>query len=391
MHRPLALVLLATAALPSHLAAQDPSPKPTTWTGVLDEAEFKKLHDLRAEQAPPARGTEVTLGDGSTAYLSLPEHPGPHTAGIVVIHEWWGLNDHVRHWTDRLAADGYAALAVDLYDGKVATTRDEAANNMGAVDESKALNTLHAAMGFLADDSRVRAKKRACIGWCFGGGWSLRLAIAEPRLDAAVIYYGRLDTDPTNLGRIRAPILGVFGNQDRGIPKESVDAFAAAMTAAGRELVLHRFDADHAFANPSSARYEEKAASAAWQATREFLAKHLRPSAAPDAAAMRTYVLGLLKAGPTRGEKLEPKASATLQEQHLAHIAAMAKRGEIVVAGPMTERPGDDPIIGILLFTVPKEQAEALAAQDPLVKAGRLRCELIGWYGPRWLVDQAPK
>ena len=126
---------------------------------------------------------------------------------------------------------------------------------------------------------------------------------------------------------------------------------------------------------------------------RAFLAQQLKPKAAGgiDLSTMRTYVFGMLKAGPKRKEPIEKELSAKLQEQHLAHIGAMAARGEIVLAGPMMERPGDDPIIGIFVFTVDKAKAKELADQDPLVQAGRLRCELIEWFGPKWLVEKAPK
>jgi len=134
----------------------------------------------------------------------LPEGATAPLPAVIVIHEWWGLNDHVRHWADRLAADGYAALAVDLYGGKVATTPDEAMAAMKSVDEAKAKakSMLAAAHRFLADDPRIDAKRRGVIGWCFGGAWSLQHAIAEADLDAAVIYYGRLSTEPAQLAKI---------------------------------------------------------------------------------------------------------------------------------------------------------------------------------------------
>ncbi len=249
------------------------------WTGVLDEKEFAALHDLKQEQPPPPRGAMVDVA-GNQAYLSRPERGEPPFPAVVVIHEWWGLNDHIRHWADRLAADGYAALAVDLYGGAVAKTRDEARTAMQAVDEDKARAALLAAHEFLAADPRVRAARRGCIGWCFGGGWSLRLAMAAPDLDAAVIYYGRLVDDADQLAAIRAPVLGVFADRDTAIPPESVTKFAAAMAKAGKDCRILRYDADHAFANPSGAHYDAASAEKAWAEVRAFLARHLRPPAA---------------------------------------------------------------------------------------------------------------
>lgn len=280
-------LLLSVLTLP-----QDPPPKPDSrpatemgWTGVLDEETFARLHELKQGKAPLLRGKDIQVsvpknGEGYTAkaYLSLPKQKP--LGAVLVIHEWWGLNSHIKHWADRLTTEGYAALAIDLYEGTVATDRDGARAAMQAVDPAKAIQTLRAAHAFLQTDSRVKAQRTASMGWCFGGGWSLKLAMAEPELDAAVIYYGRLVSDARQLEAIRAPVMGVFGNQDRGIPPKAVDAFAAGMKEAGRKLELRRYDANHAFANPSSARYDQKKASLAWGQVRKFLSEHLRPKPA---------------------------------------------------------------------------------------------------------------
>jgi len=274
---PLLLCLGLAAALPAQeTKPEKPTSRPTgmSWTGVLDEKTFASLHELKSGEAPALRGEDVEVG-GATCYLARPEKPLKPSAAILVIHEWWGLNDHIKHWCDRLAADGYSALAVDLYGGKVATTREEASAAMQAVDPEAAREILAAAHRFLAQDPRVEAERRACIGWCFGGGWSLQHAITADDLDAAVVYYGRLETDPKVLESIDAPVLGVFGNQDRGIPPSAVDEFEKAMKAADNEVRILRYDANHAFANPSSARYDQENAKAAWTEVRKFLRKNL--------------------------------------------------------------------------------------------------------------------
>ncbi|MEM9383065.1 MAG: dienelactone hydrolase family protein, partial [Planctomycetota bacterium] len=222
------------------------------------------------------RGEEVEVG-GMDAYLSTPTYGEP-LGGVLVIHEWWGLNEHVKHWADRLASDGYVALAVDLYDGVVATTRDGAMEAMRGVDKEAAREKLLAAHEYLVSGDGAGVERTACIGWCFGGGWSLETAIAEPELDAGVIYYGRLVTDVERLGQIEASMLGVFGNEDRGIPPSAVEEFADAMESAGKDLTLRQYDANHAFANPSSGRYDAENASAAWSETRAFLYEHLQPA-----------------------------------------------------------------------------------------------------------------
>ncbi len=242
-------------------------------TGVLDEKSFAALHQLTDTERPAPRGEMIELA-GTQAYLSLPEGEGPHP-GVIVIHEWWGLNPHIKYWSDRLAADGYAALAVDLYGGESATTPEEAMALMKGVDAAKAKSTLAAAASFLAEDARVAAQRRAVIGWCFGGGWSLQSAIEIEGLDAAVLYYGRLIEDPEALKKIEAPILAIFGDRDEGIPPAVVDSWAEAMKKAERKVEILRYDAEHAFANPSGAHYDAVAAEDAWKRARAFLASHL--------------------------------------------------------------------------------------------------------------------
>lgn len=244
-------------------------------TGIVDEATFKAMHELSAAEVPPLRGEVVRLA-GTDAYLSLPEGVEGPIPAVIVIHEWWGLNNHILHWTDRLAADGYAALAVDLYDGQVATDPDGAMALMKKVDEAKALALLDAAHELLAADPRMAGGKQGVIGWCFGGSWALRDAIAHSRVDAAVIYYGHPINDPAALASIDAPLLGVFANQDQSIPPTVVDEFAAALAQAGKSLELHRYDALHAFANPSNPKYDQTAAADAWGHVRNFLDMHLR-------------------------------------------------------------------------------------------------------------------
>ncbi|MCH9685267.1 MAG: dienelactone hydrolase family protein [Deltaproteobacteria bacterium] len=256
------------------VAEAQPEVPDTTQTGILSEQDFAALHELTDAKAPEPRGVELEIA-GARAYLSLPEGATAPLPAVLVIHEWWGLNEHIKHWTDRLAADGYAALAIDLYGGQVATDRETALALMKGVDEKVARETLDAAHRFLSEDERVGASKRGVIGWCFGGGWSLQHALSQPDLDAAIVYYGMLETDPKALAPIQAPVMGVFGNQDAGIPPASVDAFDAAMKEAGKALTVHRYDAQHAFANPSSGRYNAEAAEDAWAHARAFLGEHL--------------------------------------------------------------------------------------------------------------------
>src|SRR5262249_43901894 len=149
-----------------------------------------------------------------------------------------------------LADEGYMALAVDLYRGKVATTSDQAHELMRGVPEDRAARDLHAAFDYLKSQPDVRADRIASIGWCMGGGYSLDVALQEPTLTAAVINYGHLADDPQSLQKIHASVLGIFGGQDQGIPVEDVRKFEAGLKAQGKqvEIVIYP-DAGHAFEN----------------------------------------------------------------------------------------------------------------------------------------------
>jgi carboxymethylenebutenolidase len=217
-------------------------------------------------------------GRAVTGYLARPAAAEGPLPGLIVIHEWWGLNDNIRAMTRRLAGEGYQALAVDLYRGEVAADRDTAFSLMTATNERPAAaeDNLRKAYSFLADEQGAPAV--GSIGWCFGGGWSLGTALLLPdRLDAAVIYYGHLVTDPQRLAALQMPILGLFGEQDKGIPIDSVRSFEHALAGLGKDARIVVYPgADHAFANPSGMNYQAEAAEKAWQETAAFLARTLK-------------------------------------------------------------------------------------------------------------------
>jgi carboxymethylenebutenolidase len=274
---PLTLALIATASL-SPLFAQD------IVTRMEDEHQGDTPIESPAAATSPAQpivGAEVAYatigGQKISGYLARPEGRKANAA-ILVIQEWWGLNDNIRKMADRLAGEGYVALAVDLYEGEVAETRDQAAGLMRkSMEREEALEeNLQQAYNYLT--TVAGASKVGVIGWCFGGGWSLRTAMMMgDRIDAAVIYYGRLITDSEKLSSISAPILGIFGELDGGIPVETVREFEAALEALRHDAAIHVYpDADHAFANPSGTRYNEEAATDAWAKTLSFFDQYLR-------------------------------------------------------------------------------------------------------------------
>jgi carboxymethylenebutenolidase len=209
--------------------------------------------------------------------LYTPSGKGPFPA-IIVIHEWWGLNDWVKDEASKLADQGYVTLAIDLYRGKVATTPDQAHEIMRGVPEDRARRDLRAAFDFLQSQSNVKKDRIGAIGWCMGGGYSLDVALDEPGLAADVINYGHLATDKEALEKINAPILGLFGAQDQGIPPDDVRKFEATMKLLGKKIEVKIYDdAGHAFENPNNKTgYREADAADAWQRTVIFLAANLK-------------------------------------------------------------------------------------------------------------------
>ncbi len=211
------------------------------------------------------------------ALLYTPAGKGPFPA-IVVIHEWWGLNDWVKEQASKLADEGYAALAIDLYRGKVADNPGTAHELMRGVPEDRALRDLHAAVEYLKSLSDVKKDRIGSIGWCMGGGYSLDVALQEPTLAATVINYGHLATDPAALGKIHAAILGNFGGQDKGIPPDDVKKFEESLKQAGKKVDIKIYpDAGHAFENPNNkGGYRADDAADAWKRTVTFLASTLK-------------------------------------------------------------------------------------------------------------------
>ncbi len=241
---------------------------------------FATLIALLATASFAADGKPVTYKSGDetvNAILYTPQGKGPFPA-LVVIHEWWGLNDWVKEEASQLADQGYVALAIDLYRGQVATTPDEAHQIMRGVPNDRANRDLLGATSFLASQKNVDPARIGSIGWCMGGGYSLDLAVADPKLKAAVINYGHLASDDATLKKINAAILGIFGGQDKGIPPADVKKFESQLKALGKTADIHIFpDAGHAFENPNNKTgYRAEDAAEAWKLTTAFLAKYLK-------------------------------------------------------------------------------------------------------------------
>ncbi len=235
---------------------------------------------LLAVGAFAATGKDVSYKSGADtvhAMLYTPAGNGPFPA-LVVIHEFWGLNDWVKEQASKLADQGYVTLAIDLYRGKVATTPDEAHELMRGVPPDRATTDLTSASAYLRSLKSVDPNRVGAIGWCMGGGYALDLAINDPKLKADVINYGHLATEPSTVKKIQAAVLGIFGGQDRGIPVTDVRRFEQEMKSQGKTVEIQIFsDAGHAFENPNNkAGYRADDAAKAWELTVQFLQQHLQ-------------------------------------------------------------------------------------------------------------------
>ena len=255
---------------------------------TLDRTAEAHAHDMpvatpAATTLPVADVTGKTVSYGTVGgvpvqgYLVRPKQSRGRLPGLIVIHEWWGLNDNVRDEAGRLAAEGYVVLAVDLYGGRLAT-EPPAAMKLSqelTANPKPAEANLREAYSYL--DNVEKAPRIGTLGWCLGGRWSLRTALILPdRVDATVIYYGSVKADDAELARLGMPILGLFGSKDRVVPVATVTAFQATMQRLGKDVDVHIYDgADHAFANPSGTAYEPQAAEDAWRLTTAFLRAHL--------------------------------------------------------------------------------------------------------------------
>jgi carboxymethylenebutenolidase len=220
-------------------------------------------------QSSIGKAITYKTADGKEANAYLLKAKTPTNNWLLVVHEWWGLNDFVKHESEKLYNDlgNVNVLDLDLYDGKVATTRDEAGKYMQAVKEDRAQAIIKGAITYVGPKARI-----ATIGWCFGGGWSLQASLlAGKQQVACVMYYGMPEQDINKLKTLHADVLGNFANKDGWINPKVVAKFADDMKATGKKLYLHQYDADHGFANPTNPAYDSKATKDAYASTIAYL------------------------------------------------------------------------------------------------------------------------
>ncbi len=216
----------------------------------------------------------INYFESSEGYLSRPLIEGDYPA-VIMIHEWWGLNKDIKEMADKLASHGYVVLAVDLYNGKVGTTSEEARQLVTSFDKEHGIQNMNTAVSYLEEN--FSPDSLGSIGWCFGGGQSLNLALNNNDIDATVIYYGSVISDTESLSSISWPILGIFAELDKGITIESVNSFESALDELSIPNEIHIYPGvDHAFANPSGDRYAPDASQDAWEKTLKFFDSNLK-------------------------------------------------------------------------------------------------------------------
>ncbi len=230
---------------------------------------------LARAQADRTEMVEIPLGEGKPVRGALALPDVERAPAVLLIHEWWGLNDETRTMAAEFARQGFLAFAIDLYDSEPATDAATAIKLVQGLDPAVATAKLVAALDWLENHERGTGKI-GTVGWCFGGGWSLNASLARP-VDATVIYYGNVQKTAAELKTLHGPLLGHFGTLDENITRDMVERFETAMREAGKGdlLQVYWYEADHAFANPTGGRYDADDARLAWDRTQEFLKTRL--------------------------------------------------------------------------------------------------------------------
>jgi carboxymethylenebutenolidase len=231
------------------------------------------------EQSSRHNTTFTTDGREAYGYLALP--PSGQGPGVIVIQEWWGLDDHIADLTERLAGEGFVAFAPDLYGGRVAHESDDALRMMQELPVEEGVRRLSGAVDYLLAHPAVTSDKVGAIGFCMGGGFVLLLAAREgDRIAAAVPFYGVIQGELPDFSGLRAAVQGHYGQDDPTVPVESLAPLAEAIEkGSGRAPEFHLYPAGHAFLNDQRPTYHPASAEPAWQRAVAFLHRHLDPAA----------------------------------------------------------------------------------------------------------------
>lgn len=264
------LALCACQQTKQNVMCHDPHAE---FAAFAKDPAFRNMHTIPTEIDYKMNGAmtriPVTGQDSANAYVVKTKGAGNNY--LLLFHEWWGLNDQIKKEADDWAKSlKINVIALDLYDGKVARTADEAGQFMGACKPDRANAIIQATAAFAGQAANFRT-----MGWCFGGGWSMKAAIAlKEKAKACVMYYGMPEENVETLKSLQCDVLFIHAKQDRWINDDVVNKMKANMKSAGKMVDVHPYDADHAFANPSGQHYNEAAASDARVVVLNYLKKH---------------------------------------------------------------------------------------------------------------------
>lgn len=213
-------------------------------------------------------------GRNGTGYLAMP--PGGMGKGLIVVQEYWGLVDHIKDLAERFAKAGYVALSPDLYHGKTTKSPDEAGKMLMALNIAEAGKDMKGSAEYLLANPAVTSRRVGIVGFCMGGQLALHAGMEYPEVIAAVVdFYGIHPAVKIDAKRVRVPVLGHFGKQDKSVSKESVETLATSINGTGGSFEYHYYEAGHAFFNDTRPVYSERDAQASWQRTLDFLKAHV--------------------------------------------------------------------------------------------------------------------
>lgn len=245
---------------------------PQEFAALGNDADFRMMHPSPRQSVYQGEDGEMITfetPDGNTANGFFIPARVPTNKWLFVFHEWWGLNDNIKNEAQKYHDDleHINVLAIDLFDGKVATNREDAREYMQNVKDKRARNIIKGAINHTGNASDI-----GTVGWCYGGSWALQAAIMlGEKADGCVMFYGMPELDVKELKKLDTPVLGIFAINDSWVSPEKVDEFRQAMEAAEKELEVMTFDANHAFANPSNENYNNVAAGKAYSAAITFI------------------------------------------------------------------------------------------------------------------------
>ena len=223
---------------------------------------------------PMGKDLQIVSQDGKDAHIYEIKNAKAVKDYVFVIHEWWGMNDYIKQESEKIfnTLGNVNVIAIDLYDGKIATNKDSAGKYMQSVNSQRAENIIKSVLSYVGKDAKI-----ASIGWCFGGGWSMQSALlAAKQSKACVMYYGMPEEKMDKIKSLNSPVLFIWPTQDQWINKDVVSKFEANMKTAQKTLTVKSYNANHAFANPSNPIFNKEFAEDAFNKAIQFIKTNLK-------------------------------------------------------------------------------------------------------------------